>query len=65
MRLLYAALLGGLFIMLQPPPPALALSGACAVRCLPAQRACMRLTGDVGYCRGVHRRCAMRCMTGG
>ena len=62
MRMLVATLSGVGLLMLIDAPPANALSGYCAKRCMPAQRACMRRTGDLGVCNRLHRRCAYRCM---
>ena len=61
MRWLLATLLG--LFMLIDAPPAQALSGACAMRCLPAQQACIaRNPGRIAMCRARHRACAYRCM---
>ncbi len=62
MRILTAALFAILFVLMHAPA-AQALSGACAMRCLPAQQACMaRNPGNAGLCRARHRACAYRCM---
>jgi hypothetical protein len=63
MRILAALFLGMTLLALAPPPAAQALSGACAMRCLPQQRACIaRYPDRPGFCRARHRACAMRCM---
>ena len=63
MRLLTAGLLFAGLLVLAPAPPANALSGACAMRCLPAQQACIaRYPSKGSYCRARHRACAYRCM---
>ena len=62
MRILIAALFATLFVLMHAPA-AQALSGACAIRCLPAQQACIaRNPGNPGWCRARHRICAYRCM---
>ena len=62
MRMLLAALFG-LFLLIDAPQPAQALSGSCAKRCFPAQQACIaRYPDKAGYCNRRHRDCAYRCM---